>query len=58
MWKVARFIRKEILDRDQWVLLGTSNHVENETRRKAKVLTVPYQWFVSTSFRQPKIQDR
>ena len=55
MWKVARFIKKEMLDRDQWVfigtfndfenlpmlhtllkgiLLGTSNHVENETRRK------------------------
>ena len=55
MWKVARFIRKEILDQDQWVfagtfndfenppilhtlakwiLLGTSNHVENETSRK------------------------
>ena len=54
MWKIARFIRKEIFDRDQWVftgtfndfenppmlhtllkwiLLGTSNHVENETRR-------------------------
>ena len=55
MWKVARFIRKEILDQDQlvfagtfndfenppilhtllkWILLGTSNHVENEARRK------------------------
>ena len=55
MCKVARFIRKEIIDEDQWVfagtfndfenppifhtllkwiLLGTSNHVENETRRK------------------------
>ena len=55
MWKVARFNRKEILDRDQWIftgtfndfdnppmlhtllkwiLLGTSNHVENETRGK------------------------
>ena len=55
MWKVARFMRKEILYRDQWVftgtvddfdnapklhtllkwiLLGTSNHVENETGRK------------------------
>ena len=55
MWKVTQFIRKEILDRDQWVftglfndfknppmlhtllkwiLLGASNHVENETRRK------------------------
>ena len=54
MWKVTQFIRKEILDRDQWVftgtfndfknppmlhtllkwiLLGASNHVENETRR-------------------------
>ena len=55
MWKVTQFIRKEILDRDQWVftgtfndfknppmlhtllkwiLLGASNHVENETCRK------------------------
>ena len=55
MWRVARFIRKEILDQNQWVftgtfndfenppilhtllkwiLLGTSNHVENETHRK------------------------
>ena len=55
MWKVARFIRKEIHDRDQWVfngtfndfenppmlhtllrwiLLDTSNYVQNETRRK------------------------
>ena len=55
MWRVARFIRKEKLDQNQWVftgrfndfenppilhtllkwiLLGTSNHVENETHRK------------------------
>ena len=55
LWKIAWFIRKEILDRDQWVLTGTfndlenppmlhtllkrilldtSNHVENEIRRK------------------------
>ena len=74
MWKVARFNRKEILDRDQWgftgtfndfdnppmlhtllkwILLGKSNHVENKTRRKGT--DKPYQWFVSTSFSQPKL---
>ena len=77
MWKVARFIRKEILDRDQWVftgtfndfesppmlctllkwiLLGMSNHVKNKTCRKD--IDCPYQWLVSTSFSQPKLQDR
>ena len=29
MWKVARFIRKEILDRDQWVFTGTFNDFKN-----------------------------
>ena len=29
MWKVARFIRKEIIDRDQWVFTGTFNDFEN-----------------------------
>ena len=74
MWKVARFNRKEILDRDQWgftgtfndfdnppmlhtllkwILLGRSNHVESKTRRKGT--DKPYQWFVSTSFSQPKL---
>ena len=77
MWKVAQFIRKEILDRDQWVftgtfndfesppmlrtllkwiLLGMSNHVKNKTCRKD--IDRPYQWLVSTSFSQPKLQDR
>ena len=29
MWKVARFIRKEILDQDQWAYVGTFNDFEN-----------------------------
>ena len=29
MWKVTRFIRKEILDQDQWVFAGTFNDFEN-----------------------------
>ena len=33
------------------VIMSRTKHVE-------KVLTVPYQWLVSTSFKQPKLQDR
>ena len=29
MWKVAQFIKKEILVQDQWVLAGTFNDFEN-----------------------------
>ena len=29
MWKVARFIRKEILHQDQWAYAGTFNDFEN-----------------------------
>lgn len=69
MWKVARFIRKEILDRDKrvftgtfndfenppmrhrllkWILLGTSNHIENETPRKGvdHSVSVVYQFII------------
>ena len=72
MWKVARFNRKEILDRDQWVftgtfndfdnppmlhtllkwiLLGTSNHVENETRRKGndRSISVACQYIIQST---------
>ena len=72
MWRVARFIRKEILDQDQWVfagtfngfenppilhtllkwiLLGTSNHVENETRRKGidRSISVACQYIIQTT---------
>ena len=64
MWKVARFIKKEILDRDQWVftgtlvhtllkwiLLGMSNHVENETRRKGidRSISVACQYIIQST---------
>ena len=72
MWKVARFIRKEILDQDQlvfagtfndfenppilhtllkWILLGTSNHVENETRRKGidRSISVACQYIIQST---------
>ena len=72
MWKIARFIGKEILDRDQWVfvgtyndfenppilhtslkwiLLGTSNHVENETRRKGidRSISVARQYIIQST---------
>ena len=29
MWKVARFMRKEILDQDQWVFTGTFDDFKN-----------------------------
>ena len=72
MWKVARFIRKEILHQDQWayagtfndfenppilhtllkwILLGTSNHVENETRRKGidRSISVACQYIIQST---------
>ena len=72
MWRVARFIRKEKLDQNQWVftgtfndfenppilhtllkwiLLGTSNHVENETRRKGidRSISVACQYIIQST---------
>ena len=72
MCKVARFIRKEIIDKDQWVfagtfndfenppifhtllkwiLLGISNHVENETRRKGidRSISVACQYIIQST---------